>query len=309
MTGTNFSGATAVRFNGSSATFTVNSATQSARRCPSAAASGPVTVTTAGGTATSATSFRWCRPRRSRVQPGKRWRRHLDHDQRHQLQRRDGGRVQRSRATFTVNSATQITATVPAGASSGPVTVTTAGGTATSATSFAVVPAPTITSFSPASGGVGMSVTVTGTNFSGATAVAFNGSCRDLHGQLGDSDHGDGACGGEQRPGHGHDGGRHRDERHQFHGGGGSDDHEFQPRQRRCRHLDHDQRHRLRGATAVAFNGAPRLQRRFGDSDHGDGAGGGEQRPGHGHDGGRDRDELQQFHGGGGPDDHDVQSG
>src|SRR5437764_11553884 len=35
--------------------------------------------------------------------------------------------------------------------------------------------APTITGFSPASGGVGSSVTITGTNFTGATAVKFNG--------------------------------------------------------------------------------------------------------------------------------------
>lgn len=35
--------------------------------------------------------------------------------------------------------------------------------------------APTVTSFSPTSGGTGTSVTITGTNFTGATAVKFNG--------------------------------------------------------------------------------------------------------------------------------------
>jgi chitodextrinase len=44
-------------------------------------------------------------------------------------------------ASFTVGSASQLTATVPSGATSGSITVTTAGGTATSSTSFTVIPA------------------------------------------------------------------------------------------------------------------------------------------------------------------------
>jgi hypothetical protein len=79
--------------------------------------------------------------------------------------------------TFNVESATSITATVPTGATTGRIRVTTAGGTATSTTDFTVttpVNAPTITSFTPTSGNVGTSVTITGTNFTGATAVSFN---------------------------------------------------------------------------------------------------------------------------------------
>ncbi len=48
-------------------------------------------------------------------------------------------------APFTVNSDTKITATVPAGAASGPITITTLGGTATSAASFTVVFTPKVT--------------------------------------------------------------------------------------------------------------------------------------------------------------------
>ena len=79
-------------------------------------------------------------------------------------------------AGFVVDSATSMRAQVPSGATSGPIRVTTPGGTATSASGFVVTAsAPTITSFSPASGPVGTTVTISGTNFSGATAVRFNG--------------------------------------------------------------------------------------------------------------------------------------
>jgi hypothetical protein len=78
--------------------------------------------------------------------------------------------------TYVVNSATQITATVPTGATTGALHVTTTGGgPANSATSFTVVAGPTITSFTPTSGPVGTSVTITGTNLTGVTAVKFNG--------------------------------------------------------------------------------------------------------------------------------------
>ena len=79
-------------------------------------------------------------------------------------------------ASFTVNSATTIQATVPGGATSGPISVTTPGGTATSTSNFIVNNPPTITSFTPAMGPVGASVSITGTDFSGATAVQFNGA-------------------------------------------------------------------------------------------------------------------------------------
>src|SRR6185436_1151919 len=79
-------------------------------------------------------------------------------------------------ASFTVVSATLINTTVPAGATTGRITVTTPNGTATSATDFVVTQPPTITSFSPASGPVGTAVTINGTNFTGATAVRFNGT-------------------------------------------------------------------------------------------------------------------------------------
>lgn len=57
ITGTNFTGATTVRFNGTNATFTVVSATSITTTVPTGATTGVVTVITSAGTATSSTSF------------------------------------------------------------------------------------------------------------------------------------------------------------------------------------------------------------------------------------------------------------
>ncbi len=74
--------------------------------------------------------------------------------------------------TVTHSGATFITATVPAAALTGPVTVTTGSTTLTSNKSFRVT--PTITSFAPPSGPVGTSVVITGTGLTQATKVTFN---------------------------------------------------------------------------------------------------------------------------------------
>jgi len=79
--------------------------------------------------------------------------------------------------SFTVNSAMQITAVSPAGSGTVDVTVTTPGGISatSSADRFTYVPAPTVTGIStntgPAAGGT--TVTITGSNFTGASKVLF----------------------------------------------------------------------------------------------------------------------------------------
>jgi len=57
IAGTNLSGATSVTFGGASAGFTQVSSTQLTATVPAAAATGPIAVTTPGGTATSSTAF------------------------------------------------------------------------------------------------------------------------------------------------------------------------------------------------------------------------------------------------------------
>ena len=76
----------------------------------------------------------------------------------------------------TFVSATQLTGAVPAGAPAGVYSVTvfnpTPGGGTSNAVTFTLTnPVPTITSFTPTSGGPGTTVTITGTNLLGATAI------------------------------------------------------------------------------------------------------------------------------------------
>jgi hypothetical protein len=76
-------------------------------------------------------------------------------------------------ATFTEGPPGTLTTTVPAGATTGRITVTTAGGPLVTTTRFTVT--PVMSSFAPASGPAGTGVTITGTNFTGTTAVSFSG--------------------------------------------------------------------------------------------------------------------------------------
>jgi IPT/TIG domain len=176
ITGSGFTGATAVTFNGAAAPFTVTSDTQLTATVPSGASAGPIAVTTPGGTATSPASFTVTAqpaPTISAFSP-------------------TSGTVGTSvaitgsaftgatavtfngvAAPFTVVSDSTVTATVPSGALAGPIVVTTPFGSGTSPTNFGVK--PKITSFSPTAGKAGTSVTITGSAFTGATAVTFNG--------------------------------------------------------------------------------------------------------------------------------------
>ena len=182
INGSGFTGATSVKFNGLDGAFILNSDSQITATVPNGATSGPISVTTAGGTATSTDSFTVTvaavAPTITSFTP-------------------TSGPVgttvtingtgfsgattvkfKNLAATFSVVSDSQITATVPAGASTGKISVTTPGGTATSASSFTVTSAPgapTISGFSPTSGSVGASVTITGSGFTGATSVTFDG--------------------------------------------------------------------------------------------------------------------------------------
>ena len=80
--------------------------------------------------------------------------------------------------SFAVNSDTRITAVVAGGTTSGTVSVTGPVGTGTSSGSYTVTlpAAPKVTGLSPSNGPVGTSVTISGSGFTGATAVKFHGT-------------------------------------------------------------------------------------------------------------------------------------
>ena len=76
-------------------------------------------------------------------------------------------------ASPVVKSSSYLTATVPAGATSGFVTVAASAGTLTSNKKFLVT--PQVTGFTPSSGTAGTVVTITGVSLTQATRVSFGG--------------------------------------------------------------------------------------------------------------------------------------
>jgi hypothetical protein len=180
LTGTGFTGATAVTFGGTpAASFTVDSDAQiTAVAPPGVDGTVQVTVTTAGGpsngfayTYFSVLSLTSVVPDAGPTFPGA-------------TVVLTGTKLTGATAvtfggtpaiSFTVDSATQITAIAPAGAAGTiQVTVTTPDGTS-NGVAYTYVRAPMISSLSPSSGPTtgGTVLTITGSGFTGATAVTF----------------------------------------------------------------------------------------------------------------------------------------
>ncbi len=184
ITGTGFTGASAVNFGAAAATgFTVNSATSISATAPAGSSAVDVTVTTPGGTSATSANDQFTYIAAPTVTG---------------LNKTSGPAAGGTFLTIsgtgftgatavkfgatsgtgiTVVSDTSITVTAPAGSGTVDVTVTTPSGTsATSASDqYTYIAAPTVTSISPTSGPAagGTSVTITGTGFTGATAVKF----------------------------------------------------------------------------------------------------------------------------------------
>ena len=141
INGTGLVQTTTVNFGGVKATtFTVNSDSKITATVPSAAKTGKVTITTPGGTATSSSSFN-VTPTLSTFSP-------TSGKVGTVVTITGTGLTQTTKVTFggtaaitfAVKSDTQVTATVPSGAVTGAIAITTAGGTATSSGPFTVTP-------------------------------------------------------------------------------------------------------------------------------------------------------------------------
>jgi alpha-tubulin suppressor-like RCC1 family protein len=173
VTGTNLAATTSVTFDGTaSAQVTGVTATQLQAVVPAGATTGTIAVTTPSGTATSAKSF-GVLPTISGFTPASGAPGDMVSISGTGFIGTTGVELGKIAVAFTFESDVLIMATVPVGALTATFSVTKASGTATSAASFLV--APTITSFTPASGIQGTSVTVKGTNLLDASAVSFGG--------------------------------------------------------------------------------------------------------------------------------------
>jgi IPT/TIG domain-containing protein/flagellar hook capping protein FlgD/alginate lyase len=178
--GTGFMTASVVRFNGTAAVFTIDTDALLRATVPMGATSGPVSVTNPAATGTTAASFTvipaptitffipTSGPEGTEVTL-------------HGIGFTTASAVRFNGApwTYAIDSDTTLRATVPPAATSGPISVTNPAGTATTADTFTVIAAPTITTFHPGSGPVGIEVTVHGTGFAAASLVTFGGSPAD----------------------------------------------------------------------------------------------------------------------------------
>ena len=177
ITGKGFTGATSVKFGGTEATsFVVVSAT-SITAVVASGTTGTIVVITPGGTATSSGTFTFIQaPTISSFTPSTSGAGVTITITGTNLAGATSVTFGGTAATsFVVVSATSITAVVASG-TTGTISVITPGGTATSSGTFTFIQAPTITSFTPTTSGAGATITITGTNFTGATSVTFGGT-------------------------------------------------------------------------------------------------------------------------------------
>lgn len=178
IAGANLTDLIAVRFNGVEASFRELAGTLVATVPPNAS-TGPISVTTTAGTSVTTNAFtvtRLAAPVVTGFSPttgaaGTSVR--IDGTS---LTGVTSVRFNGVEASF-LSFGGSFNATVPSNATSGPITVITAGGTNTTASAFTITvgPGPVITSFAPTSAEIGASVEIRGQFLRDVTSVKFNG--------------------------------------------------------------------------------------------------------------------------------------
>jgi hypothetical protein len=179
LTGLTFTGTTSVKVNGVSTPFTLSGALGSTQtltfKIPPTATSGTISVTNAGGTSTS-TAFD-VTPAITTFTP---------------TSAPDGSTLLLTGTGFggadlvtfgggvtavpSNVTATSLKVVVPQGAAAGPLTVHTATGGTSAASTTHFTPTATLSSFTPTSGPAGTPVTITGAGFTNVTDVLFDGT-------------------------------------------------------------------------------------------------------------------------------------
>ncbi|MEN9504596.1 MAG: hypothetical protein RI958_522 [Actinomycetota bacterium] len=175
ITGANFSGATAVKFNGSPTPPTSVTATSITVTVPPNAVKGLISVETPVSTGVSATTFSISSAAITEFSPAIGAAGTEVTITGANLSGASAVRFGSTPASSFRNvSATTVVATVPANVTTGPISIATPAGTATASADFAAP--PTITSFTPTTASPGSTVTITGTNLQSVTSVDFVGS-------------------------------------------------------------------------------------------------------------------------------------
>jgi hypothetical protein len=178
INGNNFGAGAAVSFNGTSAATTFVSATKLTAVVPVNATTGTISVTYDGKSATSASTFTVA-PVITGFSPNEGEAATTVTINGRNFSTAANGNIVKfgdQIATVTPVSTTQLTATVPAGVSGVvSISITVAAQTHTATSTFKVLQAPIVTSFTPTKGKVGDEITINGSNFESGVTVSFNG--------------------------------------------------------------------------------------------------------------------------------------
>ena len=176
ITGTNFSSESTVSFNGVTALIKSITATTITAVVPCSSTSGAITVQTDSGTASSAKFTRLVnKPKVTSVSPTTVKAGSVVTVKGTYLYCASAVTLGGAAVDFALGTPTQLTFTVNAQSNTGTVNVVTPAGLAANATKVTVVKLANVSSFSPSHGLAGSTVTLTGSGFTGASKVLFNG--------------------------------------------------------------------------------------------------------------------------------------